>query len=1739
MTFKKMISLVLVLTMVAGLVNASIFITPANAAEQTSSYHTLSSQSQLTVTRPATTVAPTEQTKAYYLRANAAGVTYYFKSGTLVSSKALPVTTGAADATAVYIHSYGDGTIGLDWNRASDSKWIGIYGDWSSSDYRTGNATAFNDNYHFTFTGGHIYKTINQVECILTATKLGSTWCLRFQPVTSVGDGIYAVELVERCTPADVWTDNGDGNHYHKCTGCSAKLDLEACTADTDWFKGDPTEATDDQDHHWNICTRCSGKLNITGHIWGQWVYKTGTQERSCTVCGYLQVVGEHTCQVDADHWETDEEQHWRICAICESVVGQKENHTDSTYSTDDGNHWKECTVCAAAYQKDAHSYEPQKDDTDALKHKMVCICGKEADQEDHDFTAGWQTDAQDPAKASLTCAQCGYTETADILPSSMYYLTSGAGDYFCHTGSTNMTALGYHGLGSTNKLSAATQVTVTMVTVDNEIYYLVGYTYGSIQYYLYIDDISSDGKMDAGRTTTASNAARVNFRWDAQNGYLYQMEQGVKYVLAFKTVTPTANGAEELRIVAVPETDIGSDAVALMQKHTCTYDTPTFVEKNEAQHRLDCVCGAEGTQMENHTIVWDHNNFEHWEGCICGYEKNRAEHTCDNWNVEAEPTLTEAGRRTGVCNVCSYMVVQSIPAGPEEGTYMLGNGTWYLQASTSTGETGFHSLHATEGYAQAAEVTVQRALRDGETVFWLSYTNTNGAAFYLYIDDIGVDGVIDTGRTGNTDNAARVDFLWDAENQWFYQVEKGVKYVLALKQLTLTDSGEERMRVYAVTESEITAGTADPVKLEPPHQHTYGTRWTGDDYTHWHACTCGAKSEEAAHTADSWTVEKEPTLTEDGRRSGVCNVCGSAAVQSIPAGPAEGSYMLGNGTWYLVESTSTGETGFHSLHATEGLAMANHVTVYRGERSGKIVFWLSYTDAKDAVWYLYIDDIGADGVMDTGRTSNTDNAARVDFLWDAENQWFYQVEKGVKYVLALKQLTLTDSGEKQMRVYAIPESEITAGTADAAKLEPPHYHTYGTQLAGDDYTHWYPCVCGGKKDEQEHISDNWNVEKEATLTEEGKRSGTCKICGMTVEQILPAGPQNADYMLGNGTWYFMQSRSTGETGFHSLHATKGLVEAEVVTVQRSERNGKTVYWLSYTDSQNKSFYLYVDDIGKDGVIDTGRTSNTDSAARVDFSWDAENQYLYQMESGIKYVLAFKVLSLEKGSGTQMRICAVPESEILDGTASAVRLEPPHYHTYKGNWSADDKQHWKTCACGRKDTEAHTMPEWTILKEATETETGERTRTCSTCGRTVTQITGPILKEKTYYLTNNDENAPWYFVESSGTGETGFHSLHTIQDYSQSYKITVTQAERDDQIVYWLSFTDNSENLRYLYIDDIGSDGTIDVGRTANTDSAARVDFAWDAENQYLYQMEGGVKYVLAFMELPLVLGDGSEMRITAIPEQELSARGAVPARLTLEHIHFFGTEWDCNDTEHFYGCACGERRQVEEHQVEQWTIEDYPQGSKSGTKIGICSICGGKATAIIPAEAEPTEMLKDGAVGSLRANFNGTMYYIRRLEDGQTATSTRPYGLPVTTKAIEAADITVTAAGDAYRLTVGTEPRYISASVQGVVATTNEKHLNTGICDFYYDASVGAVYTKVDGVRYALVLKELENTVTGEQELRMTCMPLDQALTDDSVVLVDLHIGTQVNVLLIAIVLVCVLALGAVLLIVIKKRKK
>jgi hypothetical protein len=399
--------LVLVLTLVLGLFGSGLWLNHAHATEAQPALHTINSVPASDII-PADGYINTDSTAPailkYYLMADLNGTRYYFKNSGESASGFLSATD-VASATKVAVAEGGaTGTYRLAfWSPPSGTTtvpthYMCLYAQSSKAMGRTRlnntSATVLKDvtmNADGTFTmvvGG----ATRILACKLVGGTDGYMGFVDKATVDAAPETYAYVYLADACTAGTEAFDNGDGNHYYKCTSCDGKVGMTACTPGTELKHGDAAVETDDQANHWNTCTECGAVVASTkvAHNYGDWTNNGTEQTRTCGDCGYVQKAAVHTCEAAADaQWQTtDANQHYKLCKDCGQPV-------EST--------------------KADHEWTVSKIDGNAEKHAAKCACGAEKEVA---HTFGDWTVVKAPATFSdkgtdkRTCADCGFEET-------------------------------------------------------------------------------------------------------------------------------------------------------------------------------------------------------------------------------------------------------------------------------------------------------------------------------------------------------------------------------------------------------------------------------------------------------------------------------------------------------------------------------------------------------------------------------------------------------------------------------------------------------------------------------------------------------------------------------------------------------------------------------------------------------------------------------------------------------------------------------------------------------------------------------------------------------------------------------------------------------------------------------------------------------------------------------------------------------------------------------------------------------------------------------------------------------------------------------------------------------------------------------------------------------------------------------------------------------------------------------
>ncbi len=371
--------------------------------------------------------------------------------------------------------------------------------------------------------------------------------------------------------------------------------------------------------------------------------------------------------------------------------------------------------------------------------------------------------------------------------------------------------------------------------------------------------------------------------------------------------------------------------------------------------------------------------------------------------------------------------------------------------------------------------------------------------------------------------------------------------------------------------------------------------------------------------------------------------------------------------------------TSPYSLYTTTAMDEADPYCVITTECEGATEYMLQFNDAaanKDYVLYIMTSGVGPNSL--TGTTH-----AKHHFLWNAEKQYFYQLEGSTVYVLVMKNMKASYAAagslpamiQNEWRITCAPVAELeTEGVYPVTLAYHSHSYTVPAQIAGNVSNHRLDCVCGS--------------EGTQLVAHSYGEDGIC-VCGKRESVSLQAGIYYLNAKLGGVTYYFRQTGSGEKVTYttpYSLYTTTQKSAATLVDLIQEQSGGFSV---GYPYNSNTA-RIYVYDVGNNGTVDTGvNTQNVQ--ANHHFQWDADYAYLYQMEGSIKYVLAMKQLKNSNTGSTEYRVVAVPESD-LSSTVVPVGLEA---HTQ------------------------HSCDSWVINTPATTGSAGLKTGTCTVCGRQV------------------------------------------------------------------------------------------------------------------------------------------------------------------------------------------------------------------------------------------------------------------------------------------------------------------------------------------------------------------------------------------------------------------------------------
>ena len=381
-------------------------------------------------------------------------------------------------------------------------------------------------------------------------------------------------------------------------------------------------------------------------------------------------------------------------------------------------------------------------------------------------------------------------------------------------------------------------------------------------------------------------------------------------------------------------------------------------------KYYYDCAyCNQIGTTTwdsttygeHNYAATWSSDADGHWHECsLCHDKKDNAAHTPGAAATETTPQK---------CTKCDYTITPAlghthsmtpVAANPATCTadgntaYYVCSGCskWFEDATGSVEITDHSSVvigHLGHDFAPATCTAPKTCKRDGCGA-------TEGSALgHDYTKQVETEAYLKTAASKCTeynvywyacsrcdanakDDAAATDKYYTsttAGNHSFTEkIEDAAHYVAG----TGTDCQSVKKYYYDCAYcDQIGTATWDSTTYGP---HDYATTWSSDADKHWHECSCGDKSEEAAHTASDWITDTAATATTDGTKHKECNVCHRVLeTGTIPAtGGSSGGGGGGVSTYAItVNSAKNGDVTSSHKSAAKGTTITLTVEPDKG----------------------------------------------------------------------------------------------------------------------------------------------------------------------------------------------------------------------------------------------------------------------------------------------------------------------------------------------------------------------------------------------------------------------------------------------------------------------------------------------------------------------------------------------------------------------------------------------------------------------------------------------------------------------------------------------------------------------------------------------------------------------------------------------------------------------------------------
>ena len=918
----------------------------------------------------------------------------------------------------------------------------------------------------------------------------------------------------------------GGTKDYWRCDGCDKRFENEqGTTVITDinipakgHSKGDAKKekevaATCTTDGNYDeviYCTDCHAEISrtkkiitATGHKFGGWeIVKEATctaegrEERVCSVCSAKEDKDIGKLSHTKSGWIKDENNHWKICTVCNAVIEDKTAHAFGNWVIDEnateateGSRQRECIICGRINRETipalghTHSFDREVTEHEYLKSAATCTvpavyyksckCGEKGtetftrgDALGHNFTVIQHDESQHWKQ----CSRCGTTSERNSHFGGVATCTEQPVCSEC--GQKYGIALGHDYVHHDAK--AATCTEKGWETYD---------TCSCCDYTTYKETPAAG--HTAGAAVRENEVAATCISDGSYDEVIYCTVCKAEISRESKT-TPAAGHS--------------FGAWTVVKEATCT------AEGHET--RVCSVCSAKEDKdigkLSHTKSGWIKDENNHWKICtVCNAViEDKTAHAFGNWVIDENATEATEGSRQRECIICGRINRETIPA--------LGH---------------THSFDR--------EVTEHEYLKSAATC-------TVSAVYYKSCN-CGEKGT----ETFTSGNALGHDFivLQHDENQHWKKCSR----------CDVTDTKENH--IYDNEQDNSCKVCGYNRGIAPAHTHNWADAWSHNTAYHWHECLSSdcdvtensLKDGYAAHIEDAAVRENETaaTCTTDGSYDEVvyCTDCHAEISRTKNITKAL-DHEWGN--WVVTKPATSSEDGEEqricirdSSHVETKIIPALTHTHQYSEVVKDEYIKSAATCTMPAVYYKSCEcgetstDTFTSGnalghdfiVLQHDENQHWKKCSRCD-VTDIKSDHDYDSEQdnicnvcgynrgiapGHTHTLIKVDGTPATCTEEGVKDYwkcsecgKLFENE--QGTAEITDTGiPAKGHSYSSVWSSDTACHWHQCIaCIAETDKAAHIWGTGVITTPPTITEEGIKTYTCEVCGTAKTESVP-----------------------------------------------------------------------------------------------------------------------------------------------------------------------------------------------------------------------------------------------------------------------------------------------------------------------------------------------------------------------------------------------------------------------------------------------------------------------------------------------------------------------------------------------------------------------------------------------------------------------------------------------------------